>query len=147
MIPISRRTIASATEPLAVARQRLEVDLAELALGGPGARRLGEQRDDERRQPVQVVQGAGGLLAEQDSRIPPSQHLEHDRDLGDAQHVPEADRRSLLAATRPRPTRRRAGSVAMTATPRTRWTVSTALGSVTRRTRLRGPFLMRKITM
>ena len=35
MIPVSRRMIASATAPLALARQRVEVDSLELVLGGP----------------------------------------------------------------------------------------------------------------
>ena len=44
MIPVSRRTIASATA-LAVARAAIEVEALELVLGGAGARALGEQRD------------------------------------------------------------------------------------------------------
>ena len=51
MIPISRRTIASATCLLALLGERLEVELAELLLGGAGAGTLGEKETSSGRSP------------------------------------------------------------------------------------------------
>ena len=52
MIPVSRRTIASAISRWRSCRQGLEVEPGQLALGGAGAGRLGEQRDDDRQYAV-----------------------------------------------------------------------------------------------
>src|SRR5829696_1777674 len=50
---------------LALARQRLERQVAQLALRRAGARALGEERDDERPEPVDVMEPLHGLAAEQ----------------------------------------------------------------------------------
>ena len=57
---------------LARPRQGIEVEVAELLLGGAGAGRLGEQRDEQRQQPVEVVQVVGRLVAGEDEQPPSS---------------------------------------------------------------------------
>ena len=56
MIPISRRTICEGDLLLGLGGQRLEVDLAELALGGADAGALGDEGDDQGKDPVEVVE-------------------------------------------------------------------------------------------
>ena len=91
MIPVSRRTMASAMRLLAVLGQGLEVEVADLLLGGAGAGGLGEQGDRQRQEAVEVVEVVGGLVAGEDEHAA-EQDLDEDRDLGGAQHVPEVDR-------------------------------------------------------
>ncbi len=50
---------------LAVLRQGVEVEALELALGGAGARRLGQQGDQQRQHAVDVMQVVGRLVSEQ----------------------------------------------------------------------------------
>ena len=91
MIPISRRTIARATACWPSGGQRLDVDVAELALGGAGAGALGEEGDEQRQEPVEVVEVVVGLVAGEDEQAA-EQGLEEDRGLGRAQQVPEGNR-------------------------------------------------------
>ena len=108
MMPISRRTIARARDCWSVGGKRFEVDVAELALGGAGAGALGEEGDDEGQDAVEVVQVVVGLVVGEDEQA--AEHrLDEDRDLGGSQQVPEGNRRSGNAATRPRRRRRRQG--------------------------------------
>src|SRR5665811_1374914 len=71
--------------------QGFEFELAELALGGAGAGALGEEGDDEGRDPVEVVQIVGWFVAAEDEQAA-EQRLQEDGDLGGAQQVPEGDR-------------------------------------------------------
>ena len=52
MIPVSRRTIASAISRWRSVGSDSKSRPVELALGGAGASRLGEQRDEQRQHPV-----------------------------------------------------------------------------------------------
>ena len=56
MIPISRRTIARARDCWRVGGQGLEVEVADLALGGAGAGALGDEGDEQRQDAVEVVE-------------------------------------------------------------------------------------------
>ena len=122
MIPVSRRTIASAIAALAVPRQRLEVEALELALGGPGPRRLGEQRDER---PAARRRRSGGRRRPRGRAAAgrADRDLDDDRDLGDPQRVPEADRR---LAAQPGDAAPDAGDEVgdRTAMPTIRWTVA-----------------------
>ena len=61
-------------------------------LVGDRAGALGEQRDQERQDPVDVVEPLGGLAAETRSSSAAERDLDDDRGLRDPQRVPEADR-------------------------------------------------------
>ena len=101
MIPISRRTIAWATARWRVFGKGLEVELAQLLLGGAGAGQLGQEGDEQRQRAVEVVEVRGLPSREDEDQ---SQHrLDHDRDLGHPQRVPEADGRLLAQPGDPAP--------------------------------------------
>ena len=121
MIPVSRRTIASAKQPLAVGGEAVEVDPGELTLGRPGPRRLGEQRDEQRQHPVDVVEAVGRLVAGSSSSVPSSTWIT--TRLRHAQQVPEPDARPARSQAIP-PTAPARRFVASTATPTIRWAVS-----------------------
>ena len=70
MIPVSRRTIASAIACWRSVGQRVEVEVAELLRGGAGPDDLGEQRDHERQHAVEVVQAVWRLVAGEDEQEP-----------------------------------------------------------------------------
>ena len=90
MIPISRRTIARAMACWFGGGERLEVEVAQLALGGAGAGALGDEGDDQRQDPVEVVEVVGRLVAGEDQQA--AEHrLQEDRGLGGAQQIPEGN--------------------------------------------------------
>ena len=109
MIPVSRREIASADGPLAVRRERLEVEPLELVLGGGDPGSLGEQRQQDRQDAVDVVEPVGRLAAVEDEHAA-DRDLHDDRDLGDSERVPEPDRGPAQVPGGPSPDARRAGS-------------------------------------
>src|SRR4029078_155045 len=77
---------------LAIWRQRVEVEALELVLGGDDTSALAEQRDEDRQQSVDVVKAVGGLAALEGEQGAEGD-LDDDRHLGEAEDVPEADRR------------------------------------------------------
>ena len=101
MMPVSRRTIASAicvwrsggsewmSRSPSSCEARAEPD------------HLGEQRDDERQHAVEDVQLVGVVAAEDEQQA--EQRLEDHRRLGDPQRVPEAGRRLALEPGVPAP--------------------------------------------
>ena len=124
MIPISRRTIASATCRWRSLGSDSKSRPVELALGGAGAGALGEQGDEQRQHAVEVVQAVGGSWPSSEQDRAEQRPGATTARLGGAQQVPEA---------RPRAGRRSQAIAAPDAggevgrrgraTPTTRWTV------------------------
>ena len=70
MIPISRRTMARASWLLALLGQGLEVEAGQLLAGRAGAGALGEQRDEQGQDAVEVVEVVGRLVPGEDEQVP-----------------------------------------------------------------------------
>ena len=101
MIPVSRRTIASAISRWRSFGSDSKSRPVSSRSAAPARAASASSETSERQHAVQVVKAVALAAREQQDRAEPD--LEHDRHLGDAQRVPEADRRLVAKPGDPAP--------------------------------------------